>query len=402
METRSHVFLLFVLSLSTFLTGCGKESADQANDDSQQTEDEVAKPSRTEKTTSSDGLPSKGHWLGPDDPRLVELERQAAERRSQEPPDDPQYESLMAALKAKNGDFADALTAMGLHLDLDSSGRVTRIYDTMMNGQFDNEEFALLSQIPTLKRLGLDEADVTDDGLAALAKMPQLKRLSLYAKNITDRGLIHLRHLTQLEELFLQRLQDAGIDVSHGQLLNVRRKDNLLRYVGMDFEVDRDQSSLKAFLRAGQTNVLWALDIECTEKYVPSHMQPAHLEGPPMPSNKNWKDLVGEEFRISYKGSELHPILPDNPSNIYVGWHAAPNNHRIKFQKRIGHRFLIDWRCEAKESENDAGSSVWLYAEIPFTELTVWSDEPLSIDEAKRQASQQFDLADFLTLSFSM
>jgi hypothetical protein len=163
----------------------------------------------------------------------------------------------------------------------------------------------------------------------------------------------------------------------------------------MDFEVDRDQSSLKAFLRAGQTNVLWALDIECTEKYVPSHMQPAHLEGPPMPSNKNWKDLVGEEFRISYKGSELHPILPDNPSNIYVGWHAAPNNHRIKFQKRIGHRFLIDWRCEANESENDAGSSVWLYAEIPFTELTVWSDEPLSIDEAKRQASQQFDLADF-------
>jgi hypothetical protein len=201
MQTRSHVFLLFVLSLSTFLTGCGKESAYQANDDSQQTEDEVAKPSRTEKTTSSDGPPPKGHWIGQDDPQLVELERQAAEQRLQEPPDDPQYESLMAALKAKNGDFADALTAMGLHLDLDSSGRVTRIYD----GQFDNEEFALLSQIPTLKRLGLDEADVTDDGLAALAKMPQLKRLSLYAKNITDRGLINLRHLTELEELFLQR-----------------------------------------------------------------------------------------------------------------------------------------------------------------------------------------------------
>ncbi len=65
---------------------------------------------------------------------------------------------------------------MGLHLDLDSSGRVTRIY-AMMNGQFDNEEFALLSQIPTLKRLGLDEADVTDDGLAALAKMPQLVQM---------------------------------------------------------------------------------------------------------------------------------------------------------------------------------------------------------------------------------
>ncbi len=540
MPTRSHSLSLVLFAVSHLVMGCNREVTDGSMDDarrptSQNTArfdtdsqrpktEEVVTAVETHKTTSSAELPPKGEWIGPGDPRFEELERQAAERRLKQPPDDPQFDSLMLALEANDGNFTDALTAMGLHLDVDNGGCVTRIDDPMVNGQFDNEEFSLLCKIPTLRMLSLRDADVTDEGLAVLAEMPQLTRLSLDADDITDQGLIHLRHLGRLEELFLEgtgvrgsglehvrnperlkwldltrspitdaglevvarftnlddlglwethisdegllhlracrrltnlnlyftrvtdkgvktlvalpaietldlsetdttdaclddllrmpkltdvsfgseqisvstveRLRDADIDVSHGQLLNVRRQDNLLRYLGMDFEVDREQSTLKAFIHVGEANVVWALSIECTDSYVPSHMQPAHLEGPPMLSDKNWKDLVGEEFRISYDEQELHPILPDNPSNIYVGWHAAPNNHYIKFQRRIGRRFLVDWRCEAKETRDDPGEPIWLHAEIPFAKVTVWSEEPISMGEAKQQAANRFDLAE--------
>lgn len=432
--------------------------------------------------------------------------------------------TLTAALKTHSGDYAAALQAIGLELELDDAGNITRIVDSSMMGQLDDQEFALLANIPTLTGIYLRELRITDDGLAALERMPQLTSLMLAAENLTDNGLRHLKHVPNLTILHLSRtqvtgtglehlphperitwldftkapindtglksiarcrnveslglwgtavtdkglghltacdrlerlslyetavtdeavqtlaslpalidleLQDtkvsdrcveallripqlthvgfgseqisastfekltqAGIKVDHGKLLNVVRTENLLRYVGMDFEVDPEDSKLVAFIDPTGKSVFWQFDINCTEKYVPSHMQPAHLEGPHVPSNKPWRELVGETLKISFDPDDIHPILPDNPSNIYVGWHAAPNNHRIKFLKRVGNRFQIDWHCEAGESKNE-NVPVWVFAEIPFTELVVIAPTPFTADEANHRAAAHFDLQDF-------
>ena len=163
----------------------------------------------------------------------------------------------------------------------------------------------------------------------------------------------------------------------------------------MDFEVDRKKSALSAFIHPTEPGVTWKLEIECTDRYVPDYMQPAHLEGPPMASGKGWRELASETFTISYNESDVHPILPDNPCNIYVGWHAFPNHHKIRLLERKQNSFLIDWKCEAKETKNGKPEPIQVLAEIPFTELIVWSRDNISLEAAKLSAARHFDLSDF-------
>jgi hypothetical protein len=294
---------------------------------------------------------------------------------------------------------------------------------------FNNSGLKLLSRFPNLETLSLWGSEITDDGLVFLNTCAALRNVDLTETAITDLGVANLVHMPALERLEMretsatdaslsallkmprlkhvsfggdqisvatfERLQEAGIEVDHGGLLNVRRESNLLRYLEMDFEVDVEKSSLQAFISAGQPGIAYRLEIECTDRYVPAYMQPAYLIGPPMKSEKNWRQLVGQHFAVNYRDDDLHPILRNNPCNIYVGWHAAPNNHRIQLKSRKGNRFLVDWRCEAMESADGGREPVWVDAEIPFTKLTVTGGETLTLAEAKRLAAQFFDLKDF-------
>lgn len=87
--------------------------------------------------------------------------------------------------------------------------------------------------------------------------------------------------------------------------------------------------------------------------------------------------------------------MPGNPGNFYDGQHRAPNHHRLQFKKRIGNTFLIDWHCEAKMYEEDDAVPIYVYARIPFKRVTVQSDHPMTIEQAKLELDQHFDLADF-------
>jgi hypothetical protein len=294
---------------------------------------------------------------------------------------------------------------------------------------FNDTGLNLLARFPNLEKLSLWGSEITDDGIVFLKTCPALRYVDLTETAITDRGIDNLVHMPALERLELretgatdaslsallkmprlkhasfgvhqislatfERLQEAGIEVEHGGLLNVRRETNLLRYLAMDFEVNVEKSSLQAFISAGEPGIAYRLEIECTDRYVPAYMQPAYLIGPPMRSEKNWRQLVGQQFVINFQDDDLHPILPDNPCNIYVGWHAVPNNHRIQFKNRRVNHFLVDWRCEAMESADGGREPVWVNAEIPFTKLTVTGDETLTLADAKRLATRYFDLADF-------
>lgn len=295
-----------------------------------------------------------------------------------------------------------------------------------------DEGLAVISRFPNLKRLQLwrrvdisdeglrqlqrctrlEEVDlalcecqsITDVGVGYLAELPELASISLGDTNVTDACVDALLRLSKLEAVgfgyekvtlqAVQRLEAAGVDVDFDALKEHRRETNLLRYQDVDFAIDQDQSSLRAYVNPARDDVTWELEIECLDEYVPSHMSPASLEGPPLHFRGTWRELEGEEFRLGFDEKQLHPILPGNPGNIYIGWHACPNDHVIRFLKRNGRAFLIDWTCVAKESERDDGSDIWVSGEIPFTEVVVWSDKALSVPDAKLLASRYFDLHD--------
>lgn len=72
----------------------------------------------------------------------------------------------------------------------------------------DDTLLASLGPIPNLKSLSLEEARVTNDGLAALEKLVTLQELDLLnMEDITDEG---LRHLAPLKQLRALRLGDCG------------------------------------------------------------------------------------------------------------------------------------------------------------------------------------------------
>lgn len=299
------------------------------------------------------------------------------------------------------------------------------------NSPVSAEGLKNLSRFPVLRRLGLWGSTVTDEALESVGQCQSLREIDLYSTPITDKGIKHLTTLGSLEELRLtdtrvtdgclpsllkmrclkrvvfgdgiavatiEALKSNGIQVDHGRVVGLHREMNVLRYAGTDYEVDSAQSALQAYIRAeGAQNVTWRLEIQCTDAYVPENTQPAQLEGPPMDfGTASWRELAGREFRVKYDEASVHPILPDNPCNIYIGYHACPNNHHISIRERRGNRFLIEWTCEAKECEEFPGEPVYVLAEIPFTEVIVWSDDQIvGVAQATALLESQFNPDDF-------
>ncbi len=282
-----------------------------------------------------------------------------------------------------------------------------------------------------LEYLGLWDAPISDGGLAELTTCTRLRRLDLYGTSVTEAGLANVASLPELESLQLtdsrisdgclpfllsmpklmdvsvgdglvsfstyEALTNRGIEVEHGRLLNFRREFNYLRYLGIDFEVDPDESKIKAWIDAKSGDVQWSIDVSCTDSMVPGHMQPASLDGPPFAVGKGWKTLEGETAEIEYDDDDLHPILPDNPCNIYVGWHACPNHHRIQFIQRDGTSFIIRWNCAALEYRDGTPEPIEVFAKIPLAEVNVYSDDPFLESDPIQLASdflqgEQFEL----------
>ena len=273
--------------------------------------------------------------------------------------------------------------------------------------EITDEVLHQLTKCSRLESLDLalgDGGKVTGSGIRCLARFPELKTLSLGDIQVSDEAISDILKIAKLKEVSfgenvvsvnsVERLRAAGIEVDHGVLLGLKRDSNVLRYAGVDFAIDRGRSSLCAFMRLEDEGVSWQLKIECLDEYVPDHMQPASLTGPGFDFDRPWRQLPGQKFRIAFDESKLHPILPDNPCNIYVGWHACPNHHIISFVERRGNCFLIDWKSVAKESLQDEGRKVWVNGEIPFESVTVWSENLFDLGLAKEVVKRRFDVAD--------
>ncbi len=88
---------------------------------------------------------------------------------------------------------------------------------------FGAADLALLSGLPKLDTLLLDNTPVTDDGMAFLARVKDLQTLSLAGTPVTDNGLVHLTPRTGLWHLMLNKtsVTDAGL-VHLSGLTNLR------------------------------------------------------------------------------------------------------------------------------------------------------------------------------------
>jgi len=87
-------------------------------------------------------------------------------------------------------------------------------------------DMAYLQGLRTLRDLRLNDADISDDGMAHLSTLTELRRLSFpirYRKSkITDRGLVHLKNLKKLETLSL-----GGTNVGDAGLIHLSGLSNL-------------------------------------------------------------------------------------------------------------------------------------------------------------------------------
>jgi hypothetical protein len=76
-----------------------------------------------------------------------------------------------------------------------------------------DDQWALLTLLPTLEGLNLAHANVSDSGLIHLRDLPSLQVLNLEATQISDDGLKYLEALPALEQLSLgdTEISDAGL-----------------------------------------------------------------------------------------------------------------------------------------------------------------------------------------------
>jgi hypothetical protein len=173
---------------------------------------------------------------------------------------------------------------------------------------------------------------------------------------------------------------------------------NYLRYRDVYFEVDVQRSKLIACIQRrgllGRNTIGWQCEIHCLNKPCPDPYQPPHLDGPWIWRGfDDWRSLSGQELTFRIKESLGHPILPDGPCGLYVGWHLFPNNHVMRFDRTHGNRFKVSWTCDARESETEQPVPVNVEAEIAFSEVLLWPAEP-QIENARHAAIKFFAAAD--------
>ncbi len=73
----------------------------------------------------------------------------------------------------------------------------------LSDSDFNDQQMAVLAQMPHLSKLYLDNTSITDKGLAQLKGLKHLKYLNLVNTNVSDAGLASLKELPALEQLFI-------------------------------------------------------------------------------------------------------------------------------------------------------------------------------------------------------
>lgn len=116
-------------------------------------------------------------------------------------------------------------------LGVDYVNSVTQVIAVDAEGLQD-DDFALLANLPKLESLNLGESPIGDRGMVHVGKLHGLKNLNLNARKLTDEGFAHLEGLDQLEGLafsaYSQTIDDKTInDAALARLKGMKKLQNL-------------------------------------------------------------------------------------------------------------------------------------------------------------------------------
>lgn len=172
------------------------------------------------------------------------------------------------------------------------------------------------------------------------------------------------------------------------------------------FPIDREQSFIEGTILAHAPGTLyWSIEIECQPTLVPfseedkigldeeGSIEECHLEISALTKPlKTWRDLAGQTFQVAYDDKDVHPILPDNPGNLYYGsTHHCPNANQIRFPRREGCWFELEWSCIAKAHPKARGIQIEVKTKLPLKEFSVYFQDPKDASTAAaRNLALQF------------
>jgi hypothetical protein len=109
--------------------------------------------------------------------------------------DQPETRQVSAALARA------ALVRLGARLEFNAEGNVEAVWMEGFKGT--DAILPLVAQLSHVRRLYLDESDITDGGLIEVGKLKNLQVLELAATKVTNVGLQHLVQLNKLTDLGL-------------------------------------------------------------------------------------------------------------------------------------------------------------------------------------------------------
>ena len=99
-----------------------------------------------------------------------------------------------------------------------------------------------IASLPNLRKLSLENTQITDIGVGKLLSLPQLHTLNLVGTKITEQSLAQLSEISSLKTLYIGR---TAISDSTASLIQKKRKD--LTLIG-----GLNEQRVAAFLQAGK------------------------------------------------------------------------------------------------------------------------------------------------------
>jgi hypothetical protein len=170
----------------------------------------------------------------------------------------------------------------------------------------------------------------------------------------------------------------------------------------VNFPVAHARSFIEGIIVADEPDVVrWDIQIECNEALVPPRPEERD-EDPDYAGNHedctlelsglcfplaDWRELEGKASEVSFAVEEVHPIAPDNPGNLYfASCHNVPNNNRVRFGRRKGVWFAVEWECVARAHADDEGMRIAVKTRLPLRQFQVWFRDlgAVSLEAAKQ------------------
>ena len=166
---------------------------------------------------------------------------------------------------------------------------------------------------------------------------------------------------------------------------------NSVLHEDVTYRIDPEESEIIAYFNPSTNDLTWVVMIAADAVSPVDCDQSANLEGPPLEFKNfdTFSALKQQEFSISYPPGEVHPILPDNPGNFYMGVHAFPNSNELKFSRVGNATFKLLWRFNAEMYEGDE-SPTYVKTELSVKELVIWKDSPISLEDAESVIEKKF------------